>query len=226
VGPNGAGKTTAINCISGHYTPDAGSVVFDGRETTTLPGHALSRMGLVRTFQNIQVFGRMNVLENVMVGMHGSTRKGFCSALFRLPGHRGEERRIRERAMQTLDTFGFADKAFLPAGQLSYGDRKKLEIARACVSEPRMILLDEPVAGLNPGETEEIGSRILALSESGVGIVLVEHDMALVMRISDQVVVLSSGAKIAQGTPHEVQNDPEVVRIYLGGGEEAHHAQG
>jgi ABC-type branched-subunit amino acid transport system ATPase component len=219
VGPNGAGKTTAVNCISGHYAPLAGSVRFHGREATRTPAHVLARMGLTRTFQNLQVFSRMNVLENVMVGLSASTRRGFLSAMLRLPGHGTEEARIEQRAMAELERFGLADKASLPAGALAYGERKLLELARALVSEPRMVLLDEPVAGLNPAETDEVGAAIIEMRDAGLGVVLVEHDMALVMRVSDQVVVLASGEVIAAGHPRDIQRHPEVVRTYLGGQE-------
>jgi len=220
IGPNGAGKTTAVNCISGMFRPDSGSVRFNGAELLGLPRHRIARMGLTRTFQNLQVFGHMNVLENVMVGMHAASGSEFMVSLFRFPRLRKEERRIRERSEEMLDFFELTSQAYKPAGQLSYGDRKKVELARALVSRPRMVLLDEPVAGLNMAETETIGRLIGEIRRQGIGVVLVEHDMALVMRISDKVVVLCEGRVLAEGTPHEIQNNSEVIRIYLGGGEE------
>ncbi len=221
IGPNGAGKTTAINCVSGACRPKAGRVEFAGREVTGLAAHALARRGLTRTFQNLQVFGRLTVLENVMVGMHAVTGKGFVSAMLRLPGFQAEERAMHQRARETLELLGLADQAGLPAGQLSYGDRKRVELARALAGRPRLILLDEPVAGLNPAETEQMGRALLAARGQGVSLVLVEHDMALVMKISDQVVVLHFGRKIAQGGPLAIQRHPEVLRTYLGGGRQA-----
>ncbi|BEQ13697.1 ABC transporter ATP-binding protein [Desulfoferula mesophila] len=220
IGPNGAGKTTAINCVSGVVTPDAGRVSLDGREVLGLAGHQLARLGLTRTFQNLQVFGLMNTLENVMVGLHAASRGGFAAAMLRLPLLRREEKAIRERAEEMLAFFGLEKAAAQPAEELSYGDQKRLELARALAGRPRMMLLDEPVAGLNPAETLEIGRLIVKIKEQGIGLVLVEHDMGLVMHVSDQVAVLSGGVLIAQGTPEEIQQDPEVLRTYLGGGEE------
>ncbi|MFP4516391.1 MAG: ABC transporter ATP-binding protein [Desulfovibrionales bacterium] len=220
VGPNGAGKTTAINCISGLQRLDRGQVLFDGRDVTGLPAHRFCRLGLARTFQNLRIFVRMTVLENVMIGLHGITGQEFFSAMLRLPGLRREEQMIRDRAFELLDLFGMQSLAHRPAGQLAYGDQKRVELARALVSDPKMILLDEPVAGLNTAETEHMGGLIETIRDRGVGLVLVEHDMSLVMRISDHVVVLSGGRKIAEGTPEEMQCHPEVIATYLGGGEE------
>ncbi|MEW5912070.1 MAG: ABC transporter ATP-binding protein [Thermodesulfobacteriota bacterium] len=220
IGPNGAGKTTALNCISGVLRPDAGSVRLDGQPVLGLAGHQLARRGLTRTFQNLQVFGRMSVLENVMVGLHGASRREFGAAMLRLPGVRVEERAIRERAWEVLEFFGLAGQADQPADQLPYGDQKRVELARALAARPRLMLLDEPVAGLNPAETDALGGLIVKIREQGVGLVLVEHDMALVMKVSDQVAVLSGGRLIASGPPAAIQADPEVIRTYLGGGEE------
>ncbi len=220
IGPNGAGKTTAINCVSGVYRPHAGSVTFNGVSLLGTPPHKMARMGLTRTFQNLQVFGRMTVLENVMVGMSGVTRKEFFAAMLRLPGLRKEEKLIREKAWEALEFFGLQDSARKPARELPYGDQKKAELARALVSNPRMILLDEPVAGLNMGETESVGALIAKMRDRGVGLVLVEHDMALVMKVSDLVVVMSEGRVLAADTPRAIQENPEVIRTYLGGGEE------
>jgi len=220
IGPNGAGKTTAINCVSGVYRPQSGSVTFNGASLLGTPPHKMARMGITRTFQNIQVFGRMTVLENVMVGMHGVTRKEFLPAMLRLPGLRNEEARIRERAWETLEFFGLENSARKPARELPYGDQKKVELARSLVSAPRMILLDEPVAGLNMAETESVGALIQKMRDRGIGLVLVEHDMGLVMKVSDMVVVMSEGRVLAANTPQAVQQNPEVIRTYLGGGEE------
>jgi ABC-type branched-subunit amino acid transport system ATPase component len=225
IGPNGAGKTSCLNCISGVYRAQVGRVIFDGQEVDGAPAHRLARRGLTRTFQNLQVFTRLSVLENVMVGLHAVTKSGFVSAMLRLPGHRAEERAIRERALAMLDFIGLAELAEQPAGELSYGDRKRVELARALVSRPKLLLLDEPVAGLNPAETDEMGRVLLKVRETGVSLLLVEHDMALVMRVSDKVVVLHFGKKIAEGTPHEIQHHPEVIATYLGGREEPVNGQ-
>ena len=220
IGPNGAGKTTAINCVSGVVAPDAGRVDFDGREVLGMAGHKLARLGLTRTFQNLQVFGLMNALENVMVGMHAASHGGFGAAMLRLPMLRRQEAAIRERAEEMLAFFGLEKVADQPAEELAYGDQKRLELARALAGRPRLMLLDEPVAGLNAAETHEIGGLIVKIKEQGIGVVLVEHDMGLVMHVSDQVAVLSGGELIAQGAPEEIQQNPEVLRTYLGGGEE------
>jgi ABC-type branched-subunit amino acid transport system ATPase component len=220
IGPNGAGKTTAINCVSGVIAPDAGAVRFQGREVLGLPGHRLARLGLTRTFQNLQVFGLMNALDNVMVGLHAASRGEFCAAMLRLPMLRRQEAAIKQRALEMLAFVGLEAVAAQPAGELAYGDQKRLELARALAARPKMMLLDEPVAGLNPAETEQLGELILKIRDQGVGVVLVEHDMSLVMRISDQVAVLSGGRLIARGAPGEIQQNPEVIRTYLGGGEE------
>ena len=217
IGPNGAGKTTAINCTSGIYRPEGGEVFFRGKNVTGMGAHRLAARGLTRTFQNLQVFGQLTVLENVMTGLHISTRGEFLAAMFRLPGLNRQEKQAREQAREVLALLGLEDLAPLPAGGLSYGDRKRLELARALAAKPKLILLDEPVAGLNPAETDRMGEVLAGIRDMGVSLVLVEHDMGLVMRVSDQVVVLHFGRKIAQGTCHEIQNNPQVIQIYLGG---------
>ncbi|MEW5773957.1 MAG: ABC transporter ATP-binding protein [Thermodesulfobacteriota bacterium] len=220
IGPNGAGKTTLINCVSGFVRPDRGEASFAGRPLLGLPAHRVIGLGLARTFQHLRMFGRMNVLENVMVGLHGRMRRGFFAAMLRFPVLRREERGLAEKAMAALAEVGLARAAGKPAGSLPYGDQKRLALARALASDPKMVLLDEPVAGLNPAETRIMADLILAVRGRGVGLVLVEHDMSLVMRVSDTVVALCSGRKIAEGPPAEVQRHPEVVAAYLGGGKE------
>ena len=220
IGPNGAGKTTLFNIVSGLYRPSAGRVLLAGQPVTGLPPHRLAALGLSRTFQNLQVFFRMTAAENVMVGRHlqeGAGRAGgLLSDLLRLPGTRARNRATRAAAMALLEEVGLADLADVPAGALPYGALKRLEIARALAAAPRVLLLDEPAAGCNPVETEEVDRLIEQVAARGVAVVLIEHDMKLVMRISRRVVVLNQGRMLAEGTPAEVRRNPEVVAAYLG----------
>jgi len=216
IGPNGAGKTTLINCLTGALSPDGGDIFFAGQNIAGLPPHRVARLGISRTFQNLRLFPRLTVLENVLTGLTVSAGSSMWEALLRLPGLRHRERRLHLTAMEALDTFGLADQADLPAGALPYGDKKRVEMARAFVSQPRLILLDEPVAGLNPEETAQIAALIRQLRLYGKTMVLVEHDMELVMGVSDRVVVLDGGSRIAAGTPAEVRANPLVLEAYLG----------
>ncbi len=216
IGPNGAGKTTLINCLTGVIRPDAGDVLFDGVNIAALPAHRIARLGISRTFQNLRLFPRLSVLDNVLCGLTPQAGDSLLQALLRPPGLRHRERRLRLTALEALDQFALADKAGLPAGVLPYGDKKRLEMARAFVSQPLLALLDEPVAGLNPEETAQIAGLIRQLRLSGKTMVLVEHDMDLVMGVSDQVVVLDGGSRIAAGSPDEVRTNPLVLEAYLG----------
>lgn len=216
IGPNGAGKTTLFNVISGLYRPTEGEVLWEGHDLTREPPHRLASLGVARTFQNPQVFEGATVLQTVQIGRHQFANRGILSALWRPPSYRRDERALRERSMELLDFVGLASFANQPADALSYGALKKLDLARACAAEPRLLLMDEPAAGLNPSETEQLKKIILAIAAQGVTVVLVEHDMKLVMDISHHIVVLNYGRLLTQGPPAQVRADPAVLAAYLG----------
>ena len=216
IGPNGAGKTTLLNVISGIYLASEGKILFEGKNISSIQPYRVTYLGIARTFQSPQVFQNMSALENVMVGFHSRTSSEFVACLARTLKVRCEEKETRERAMEMLDFVNLADRQDQPASSLSCGDQKRLELARALVSGPKMILLDEPVSGLNASETEEMADLILKLKASGITILLVEHDMNLVMRVADMIVVLNYGEKLAEGRPTEIQHDNRVIAAYLG----------
>ncbi|KAB0669830.1 ABC transporter ATP-binding protein [Oryzomonas sagensis] len=218
IGPNGAGKTTLFNIITGIYRRTSGSVKLGGKDITGLPPERLARLGMVRTFQNIELFGAMSVLENVMVGLHTKSSSGLLACSLMMPWSIAEERRIREAAMHWLEFTGIAGLADDTAGNLSFGKGRLLEIARALAVEPRIILMDEPAAGLNSQETLGLAQLIGKIRGMGITVVLVEHDMELVMDVCDRIVVLNLGKKLAEGTPREIQENTEVIAAYLGDG--------
>jgi len=224
IGPNGAGKTTLFNLISGLLAPNAGHVFLEGRSIDNKPPHVIAERGISRTFQTMQPFGNMTVVENVMVGRHPRTKAGLLRVAFRTPGARAEEALIRREAAQWLDFVGLGAFADRPAGSLPCGQQKLLEIARALATEPKLLLLDEPAAGLNIRETEDLGQLLFQIRDQGVTMILVEHDMSLVMEVSDEVFVLDYGRKVAEGPAREIQNNPDVIAVYLG--EEPPHAEG
>lgn len=218
IGPNGAGKTTLFHCISGLLQPTSGFVSFAGEKISGLTPHEIASRGISRTFQHVALFKSMSVFENVMVGRHPRTRSGFWATGFRIPGMLREERRIREEAESYLDFVGLGADAELEAGTLPLGKQKILEIARALATEPRLLLLDEPAGGLNMKETEELGELIRRICSKGITVMLVEHDMNLIMEISERILVLCYGSRLASGTPKEIKDNPEVVKAYLGEG--------
>jgi branched-chain amino acid transport system ATP-binding protein len=226
IGPNGAGKTTLLNLLTGVYVPSAGRIIFDERDLTGAPPHEFAAAGIGRTFQNLQIFFNMTALENVMTGRHLREQCGLLAALLHAPRLARAERECRERALQLLRFLDLEGYAWIGAAAMPYGALKRLEIARALAGEPRMLLLDEPAAGLNPTEAQAIDALIKRLAAMGTTVVLVEHNMRLVMGVSDHILVLDYGRRLSEGTAEEIRADPRVVEAYLGAADplEAGHA--
>lgn len=217
IGPNGAGKTTVFNCLTGFYRPTGGSITLRDQQLAGLPGQKIARMGIVRTFQHVRLFREMTVIENLLVAQHQHLKSGVFAGLLKTPGFRKAESEALDRAATWLERVGLLEMANRQAGNLAYGQQRRLEIARCMVTRPEILMLDEPAAGLNPRETHELDELIAELrSEHNVSVLLIEHDMKLVMGISDRIYVVNQGTPLANGTPEEIRNNPDVIRAYLG----------
>ena len=217
IGPNGAGKTTVFNMLTGVYKPTEGNIILDGKDITGQNPELINKAGVARTFQNIRLFKEMSVIDNIKVGLHESMKYNLASSLIRLPNYWKEEKKCTERALELLDIFHMADLANTPAGSLPYGAQRRLEIMRALATSPKLLLLDEPAAGMNPSETAELTETIRRIrDEFDIAVLLIEHDMSLVMGICEGIAVLNFGRIIAKGTPDEIRNNPQVIEAYLG----------
>ncbi len=217
IGPNGAGKTTLLNLISGVYVPNEGKVIFDGRDITGMRGYQINEAGIARTYQVINLFKKMSVLDNVLVGMHSRLDGPLLGSILRSPSERKEEKKARENAIELLARVNLENRIDDEAGSLSYGDQRRLEIVRGIASKPKLILLDEPAAGMNPKEKEDLDALLRRIIDMGITVMMIEHDMKLMMGVADFVFVLNYGEKLAEGTPGTIQKNQDVITAYLGG---------
>ncbi|AQZ94976.1 high-affinity branched-chain amino acid ABC transporter ATP-binding protein LivG [Halopseudomonas phragmitis] len=217
IGPNGAGKTTVFNCLTGFYKPTDGKIIFRGEEIQGLPGFKVARKGMIRTFQHVRLFKEMTLLENLLVAQHQHLNTSLLAGLFKTPNYRRSEKQALERAAYWLERVDLLEFANRPANSLAYGQQRRLEIARCMVTQPSLLMLDEPAAGLNPRETDDLKALISELRDAhGITVLLIEHDMKLVMSISDHIVVINQGCPLANGTPDQVRSNPDVIKAYLG----------
>ncbi len=216
IGPNGSGKTTILNMLSGLYTPTAGEIALEGTVITGQKPHVITAQGVARTFQNIRLFGELSVLDNILIGQHSQSRSGVIASVFQGGSQRAEESEMRLRALEALEFVGLRGKELAMSKSLPYGRQRVVELARALVSQPKLLLLDEPAAGLNTAETDQLVELLFQIRDRGITILLVEHDMSLVMNVSDHITVLNFGKKIAEGSAEEVEQNPEVIDAYLG----------